>query len=345
MKKLVIFNLQTDPSSPTLGFTLDWIKGFQSHFLVTDVVSTHVGERLKLGKVRILELGGGDAQSRIIAFLKLFKFALGLIPKRNEYYVFHHMSPRTAVFPGILFKIFGIPQALWYSHHAKPVSLRVAVHIVNQIFSSEKKSFPIVSNRTYFVGHGIPLSRFTKVNLVEERLNEILCVGRISSVKNLDILLREVSLLQNKIPITLLGPNTDRNYADKLKSDASNLGVTLVIHGPVNYEQVHSVMRKYKYLYTGTQNSVDKSALEAAISGCLVLTTYEGVQELSGMTRVWDALRTKIPDTIHKQIEVLESVEDDQFSILRELVQIESRQRNDLDKTVFKMSSIMKSEK
>ncbi len=345
MKKLVIFNLQTDPSSPILGFTLDWIKGFQSHFLVTDVVSTHVGERLNLGKVRILKLGGGNTLSRIMAFLKLFKFALGLIPKRNEYYVFHHMSPRTAVFPGILFKLFGIPQALWYSHHAKPVSLRVAVHIVDQIFSSEKNSFPIVSNRAHFVGHGIPLSKFMKVNPIDERSNEILFLGRISPVKKLDNLLKEVSLLQRKLPVVIVGSSTNKDYVEKLRNESSSMEITLTIYGPVNYEQVQSVMKKYKYFYSGMQNSVDKSALEAAISGCFVLCTDEGTQGLSGMTRVWDALQTKIPETIHKQIEVLESVEDNQVPILRELLQIESRQRNDLDKTIFEISMIMKSEK
>ena len=345
MRKLVIFNLRTDPTSSVLGASMDWIEAFREHFNVTDVVSTHVGKSAHLEGIQILEIGGGSIGARFVALKRLFNFAFHLILNKRDYFVFHHMSPRTAVFPGVLFKIFGIPQGLWYSHSSKPLALRLSSYIVDWVFSSETNSLPLRVQNSHFVGHGISLNRFDASQLITKRERAVLFVGRISQIKNLTYLINELASLSEMIPITLIGPQSDKSYVKELRALASKLGVSLTIKDPISYDEVNSIMKKFKYFYSGMNNSVDKSALEAAISGCLVLTTDLGTQELSGMKKVWDITASREILSIQNQIKALESLGEKDLITFQELVRNESTRQNSLEKTISKISSIMKESK
>lgn len=342
MRKLVIFNLRTDPDSSVLGASIDWIVEFRNHFIVTDVVSTHVGINANLQGVRTLEIGGGSLRARLKALIRLLKFALELIPKRTEYLVFHHMSPRTAVFPGTLFKMFGIPQALWYSHSSRPLSLALAERTVDWIFSSEKNSFPFDTPKAHFVGHGISLKRFGTLESNSHRENSILFIGRISRIKNLSYLIDEVASLDREFPLILIGPHPDFEYVRELRAQASERNVQMVISDSISYDNVHEVMKKYKYFYSGMKNSVDKSALEASISGCLVLTTDVGTQELSGMKRAWQTITPTAITEVRNQIKALESLSRKELDDFREIVRREAMLQNSLEKTISQISLIMK---
>lgn len=342
MKKLVIFNLATDPENKVLGASIDWIEAFKDHFLVTDVVSTHVGRNFKLEHTKVLELGGGSLLSRGIAVMRLFRFAVNLISRKKDYFIFHHMSPRTAVFPGVLFKIFGIPQALWYSHSSKPITLKVALRIVDNLFSSESHSFPYDSKKLHFVGHGISLKRFNSNIQSKNRIRSILFMGRISEIKNLDKLIDENALSNAKLPIKLIGPIASKEYKHEIMNRAFQKSIELEVQDPVNYEEVGRIMNQYKYFYAGMMNSVDKSALEAAISGCFVLTTDIGTQELSGMKLIWEQLNRNVSGSIKEQIELLESLQEQQLSSFREISKTWAISKNALGNTIAQISSVMK---
>ena len=343
MNKLVIFNLQTDANSSVLAASIDWIEEFRNHFSVTDVVSTHVGKTTEVKNVRLLEIGGGSQWARIVAVLILTRFALYLIPRRKNCLIFHHMSPRTAVFPGILFKAFRIPQGLWYSHSSKPYSLMISARIVDFIFSSEKNSLPVQSSNAHYVGHGISLKRFGVSQPVTNRKNAVLFIGRISPIKNIFALIDEVSLLDSKIPIKLIGPQFDSKYAKELLRYATEKGIPLSIDDSVTYDKVPFIMSQYKYFYSGMKLSVDKSSLEAAISGCFVLTTDLGTQKLSGMRKLWEMNTPRDLDSIHKQIQFLETISARELNDFQGLVRNEAIIRNSLEKTILKMASLMKS--
>ena len=101
-------------------------------------------------------------------------------------------------------------------------------------------------------------------------------------------------------------------------------------------------MKKYKYFYSGMKNSVDKSALEASISGCLVLTTDVGTQELSGMKRAWQTITPTAIAEVRNQIKALESLSRKELDDFREIVRREAMLQNSLEKTISQISLIMK---
>jgi hypothetical protein len=117
--RIVIFNLSMNLDNHVLANTNLWVNEFSKHFERVHVYSTHVGRYSVPNNVCVEEIGGGSFRKRAVALAKLTFIAFKLYKVRKDVVVFHHQSPRTAVYPGIIFRIFGVNQGLWYSHSSR----------------------------------------------------------------------------------------------------------------------------------------------------------------------------------------------------------------------------------
>ena len=345
MRKLLIFNLETDSQSPVLAVGIEWILELSKHFELTQVVSTHVGDKSQLRNIKVIELGGGNLPKRLLAIIKLTLLSLPVLMDKSSYLIFHHMSRRTAVFPGLLFRFFGIRQGLWYSHASRPMSLKIAIRIVDQIFTSTKQSMPIGNTKTNYVGHGIPINKFRMFSDTGKHMGKVLYVGRISKVKRLDVLIREIAKLKVHKDIVFVGPEYKSAYARELQALAQEQGVELVIRPSVSYGEVPKLMASFKYFYSGTKGSVDKVALEAALSGCFVITMEQITIDLTGMSFAWDVIGKGIPQTISGQIQLLESLEAKECQKIRRNIIEDCQDKNNLTNTVSKIVTVLKEQK
>ena len=127
---LIIFNLSTDKDNVALSFACDWIEEFAKRYAVVRVWSVHVGFYDLPANVRVTELGGGSLTKRFLIILRIFPILFYLIKKPNSH-VFYHMNAPIAALLGTLFKIFKIPQILWYSHAHASAALIIAVYLVD----------------------------------------------------------------------------------------------------------------------------------------------------------------------------------------------------------------------
>jgi glycosyltransferase involved in cell wall biosynthesis len=345
VRKLVIFNLETDSQSPVLAVGIDWIVELSKHFESTQVVSTKVGDKSRLKNIKVVELGGGNLRQRLLAIIKLTLLSLPVLMDKSSYLIFHHMSPRTAVFPGILFRVFGIRQGLWYSHASTPISLKIAIRIVNQIFTSTKQSIPIGNAKTNYVGHGIPINKFRMFSDTRKRMGKVLYVGRISKVKRLDVLIREMAKLRAHKNIVYVGPEHQGAHARELQALAQAQSVELEMRPSVSYGEVPKLMASFKYFYSGTKGSVDKVALEAALSGCFVITLEQTTIDLTGMSVAWDVIGKGIPRTISGQIQLLESLEAKECEKIRRKIIENCQETTNLTNTVSKIVTALRGQK
>lgn len=343
MRKLLIFNLETDSESPVLAVGIDWILNLSRQFDSVEVWSTHVGEKSELGNMKVEEIGGGSLVKRLRAISRLARLSLRIVRNRNDFFVFHHMSPRTAIFPGIPFRMIGIAQGLWYSHASNPISLRIATLTVNHIFTSTRQSFPIHSKKVLYVGHGIPVEKFIDTEQCHNRKKAILYLGRISPVKQLESLVQEMSKIKPPLPIVFFGSENDSEYAQLLRSLAENERINLTINNSVKYIEVPKLMSSFKYFYSGTKGSVDKAALEAALAGCLILSSERITLDLTGMSAGWRHIGQIPPKHIADQIRLLEALEGPELSRLKERVIQECHRKNNLKNTTTKIAEVLKS--
>mgnify|MGYP000889057599 FL=1 len=108
MKTLIIYNLETDLDSQVLAAAHDWVEAFAAQVDKVFVYSTHVGRTKLPANVVVKELGGGSFLKRVAGLFKLYKSFATSLKHRSSVCVFHHMSPRTLLIVGPLYKIAGI---------------------------------------------------------------------------------------------------------------------------------------------------------------------------------------------------------------------------------------------
>jgi hypothetical protein len=65
---------------------------------------------------------------------------------------------------------------------------------------------------------------------------------------------------------------------------------------------------KRKYYFCGTRIAVDKAAIEAAASGCIIISNNKNVLQLTGMSKIYASLNVVIPESLQSQIEVFEEI-------------------------------------
>ena len=340
---VVIYNLITDENDPVTAFAVDWIKAFAEISDQVVVFSTHVGTYKAPSNVTVIELGGGTAKKRLFGLLKLYRSAIYVSNIRGRKIVFHHMSEKTAFLVGPILRILGIKQGLWYSHNRKSNVLISASKFVNYIFSPTANSFPIETSKIRPVGHGINMSRFQKNGNSTLNRTGIVSLGRISKVKNLEVIIDALSQVSPPRPsLTLIGPIMEEDkYVEALIKRAKDSDVQLTLEDGISYSQVPKVISQYSMAFSGSPNTVDKSVLEAAAVGCFVLSENEFVLELTGMNRVWNSIGIEIPLELSNQIEILKPHEFD--TNLRELIAISCRERNDVKNTAIKILTFLAS--
>ena len=306
---LVIFNLKTDRNDPLLAFTITWINEFASKVDQVWVYSTHIGEYNLANNVKLYELGGGSIHSRFLALCKLFRVGLQVVKKRRNAIVFHHMSIKTASILGIFFKMFLIPQALWYSHSNVTLELKMAAHFVDLIFSSTPHSLPIKTKKGQFIGHGIDTTSFQEFSN-KKRLDDILSLGRISHIKNNEALIYALANTNRKNrTVHLVGPLlTDTSYLVNLIKYGKDLGVAVEYLGSISHEEIPNLVQNYSICYTGNPNTVDKSVIEGAMGGCFTLASQEFILEQTGTKEILNMSGIEFTNDISEQIEIFDKL-------------------------------------
>jgi len=306
---LLLFNLEIDSDSKVLAAGLDWVRSFSEYCESVYVFSTHVGSYDLPKNVKVWELGGGGIYNKIRWVVMGFYSVLVCLRVKHPRIVFHHMSQFTSIHPGLLFRLLSIKQGLWYAHAHKNLSLIIAEKIVNKTFTSAPGAFPVKSEKLMYLGQGVNTDAFQKVfksNRGKPRVG-LISIGRINKSKNLDELLIDLHK-KNKLEIEFIGRNDNQEYFDYLKILAKNKGLKLELLNDKKYADIPDFLIKRKYYFCGTRIAVDKAAIEAAASGCIIISNNKNVLQLTGMIKIYSSLNIAIPESLQSQIKVFEEL-------------------------------------
>lgn len=336
--KMYIFNLATDETNPVLAFSIQWLIAFDQEVEKIQVYSTHVRQHSVPNSIKIVEIGGGNFKARLCGFLVLMRALREIGKGRKSALVFHHMSPRTAWIIGPFLKLLHVPQGLWYSHSASTKELRLGAWFVDRVFSTSYETLPIQSKKSIFTGHGIDLKFFPEFTQLK-RKSAILSLGRISRIKNNEALIRAVSNSRAKDrEVHLIGPVFESEaYLESLFKLGKQLNVEVKYLGEVEHDLVGEVLRQYQICYTGNPNTVDKSVIEGAISGCFTISKQEFVLDQTGMSEVLRVAGENFHPCLEEQIKVLDKLSD--VPELRKLIREKASEKNNLNLLVKKIIS------
>ena len=120
---------------------------------------------------------------------------------------------------------------LYIKHFYDPIIGKKSLNQFTKVISITNWESPILMNlgvkisKIEYIPNGIPNEFFTEKQKVKEQ-NKIVYLGRISQIKNLETLIRSMSLIKDKnISLELVGP-PEKIYLKKLKSLIKELNLT-----------------------------------------------------------------------------------------------------------------------
>ncbi|MFA4833280.1 MAG: glycosyltransferase family 4 protein [Patescibacteria group bacterium] len=357
--KLLILTQKVDIDDDILGFFHDWIKEFAKHCERVTVVCLQRG-RYELPKnVRVLSLGKdeflrlGKYSGFIRKLVATLRFYNCIIQERKKYdKVFVHMNPEYIVLGGIFWKLGGKKIALWYTHKAVDLKLKLAAKLADIIFTASEESFRLPSRKVKIVGHGINIERFQVqsrapgVEIINNNKFIIITVGRISPVKDYETMIKAIYILNNQgiknIELDIIGAVVLKNqesYLNALKDmvEKMQLAEKVKFLGSIPHYKIPEYLGKSDlFINLSKTGSVDKAVLEAMACGCLPLSSNESFKkiipdELIVAKNNPEKLAEKIREIIGKQKEERDRITQK----LRQIV-MGNHNLNNLIKTIVK---------
>lgn len=344
--KLLILNLEMDLNSRVLASAHDWVEAFAHHYSKVIVYATHVGKVNLPNNVVVVEVGGGNFLKRVRAIAKLFKSLVFVFRCRHELHIFHHMSSRTVAIIGPIIRLLNVPQILWYSHSKADWALKLFQFVPNKIVSSSEASVPILNTKKVrAIGHGIKVSRFdSEESLLKRTRSNMVALGRIVPIKNLeDALDALVNLDQEKRAtfgkFQIIGPSElEPDYERKIVNIARTNNLNVQLLEPLDYAKIPELLATSSILFSGTPLSVDKVCLEAAMSGCIVVSKNLNVLKLTGLDRIYP--NDEVKNSVFHQLDWLSRLkQDEEVQIRREIIR-RSRDLNSLNSLVHSLQKI-----
>jgi len=274
--------------------------------------------------------------------VKIFKyqwFLLKLLPRVNG--VFFHMCPEYVLGAHLLPKIFRKKTLLWYTHKSVNWKLKLAEKLVDKIFTASKESFRLPSKKVEITGHGIDINKFKPAETKKDGSKfKIISVGRISPVKNYEIMINAAEILKNKdfnFEIKIAGApilKDDKTYFEKLKNLIKEKKLDDIVEfvGPIPNKYIAEFYQSGDlFINLSDTGSLDKAVLEAMACGLNVVTSNEAFKDILKEDNIVDKKTEDMADKIIYLAKINNS-----FSLIDYVTK-----NHNLDNLIFKIVSCL----
>jgi glycosyltransferase involved in cell wall biosynthesis len=285
--KLLIVTQAVDAKHPVLGFFVRWIEEFAKHAESIEVICLQKGEYTLPQNVRVHSLGKEQGGSRVIYVLRFYAAIWRL---RHEYdAVFVHMNPEYVVLAGMLWRLWGKPATLWYMHKSVNLWLRIATFFATIVFTASKESFRLTTNKLHVMGHGIDTERHIPKHIPSSGAIRLMTSGRVTPIKRIDVIVGAFLELKRRgisATLSIFGAPTspgDEAYQAGLCTKLREAGENpdAVFMGSIPHAQMPIKRASMDYfLHASETGSLDKTILDASISGVISFSSSEAYGDL-----------------------------------------------------------------
>lgn len=298
--RLLICTQKIDRNDPILGFFHLWVEELSKHYEKVSVVCLGKGNFDLPKNVSVYSLGKESGKSRIKYLYNFYRLIFKL---RNDYdTVFVHMNPEYVCLGGLVWKFFNKKIALWYTHREVDLKLRIAEMFSDIIFTASKESFRVKSQKLKVVGHGIDLNKFPAVDSDFSIPLRILHLGRITKIKNIEIVAQAIRNLINdgvKIKeLRLVGaPITfeDHEYKEQLKNLFNELNITNFVNWDESNSNGDTFSASTISINSAPDGGMDKAVLASLTVEKPVFVSNKAFKDLFG--EYWDIFSYSYKDS------------------------------------------------
>src|SRR3989344_1055796 len=281
---LLILTQKVNKNDPILGFFHQWIEEFSNRFEKVTVICLEKGEYNLPSNVKVYSLGKESGKSKIKYVKNFFNLILGL--NREYDSVFIHMNQEYILLGGFIWKILGKKIYFWRNHLEGGLFTRISVWLSNKVFCTSKTSFTAKFKKTILMPVGIDTDKFSIFNFqFSNKKNKILFLGRMDPIKKPDLLIEALDILNKKninFVCDFYGDPTPKtgDYFDLIKKKVlgSDLKNKINFYKAVaNYETPRIYSEHSIYVNLTPAGSFDKTILEAAACGCLLVVANKSL--------------------------------------------------------------------
>jgi glycosyltransferase involved in cell wall biosynthesis len=345
-KSILIVTQKLDLDDSYFGFFHDWVKRFSIESGNVTVIALEIGKIDLPSNVTVLPLKKG---SKIISLFLLYKYSFQFRSRYDA--VFCHMSPLYVISGWPIWKMLNKKISLWYVHRNVDIKLRIATLLVDTIFTATKESFKVQSKKINYMGQAVDTDRFAKPSSVDcghKGILKIITVGRITPIKNLDVLIDALAILKDKkvnFEMNIVGAtvmDSDIEHMKKLKKQVADLRLVENVKflGAIPNKDLPKLYWENDVCVNlAPTGGLDKVVLEAMASGIPVIVVNKAFENHMGLYKdelIADEYNVK--DFAEKIISLYKSDKMEEIGLyLRERVVFESSLHNLIRAIVFKI--------
>ncbi|MAF59727.1 hypothetical protein CL631_02705 [bacterium] len=282
--RILITTQKVDKDDDVLGFFHNWIIKLAPHFSEVHVIALSVGKHDLPKNVHVYSLGKRRGDSGYLKTLRyivrFYKYLFMLSGKYDA--VFSHMNPEYIILAGWYWRLSDKKVFLWYNHKKGGLRLRFASLFSHKIFYTSPSAFTSRYKKSEKMPVGVDTELCKDIEVKREK-NSLLSLGRISPVKNVEVIIEALSLLNKEgISFTsyIYGDPTDKDlsYYKEVLQGSENLTEegALTFNKGVPYEKTPRIYSAYEIFINATPSgSFDKTILEAINCGMIPVICNE----------------------------------------------------------------------
>jgi len=285
--KLLIITQKVDINDDNLGSFHNWLKKLAEKADIF-VIANYVGQYELPDNAKVFSLGKEIGVGKLVKIFKYQWFLFKFLPRVDG--VFFHMCPEYVLGAHLWPKIFRKKTLLWYTHKSVNWKLKLAEKLTDKIFTASKESFRLPSKKVEVTGHGIDLDKFKPAEIKKDGSKfKIISVGRISPVKNYEIMINTAEILRSRnfnFEIRVVGApilESDKIYFEKLKNLIKEKKLDGIVEfvGPISNKYIAEFYQSGDlFINLSDTGSLDKAILEAMACGLKILTSNEAFKDI-----------------------------------------------------------------
>lgn len=284
--KLLIITQKVDRNDPILGFFHRWVEEFAKHCESIIVICLYKGEYTLPQNVRVLSLGKESGEFRLKYLYRFYKYIWQ--ERKNYDAVFVHMNQEYIVLGALFWKILRKKITLWRNHQSGSMITRLAVYCSDKVFCTSRYSFTARFKKTIIMSVGIDTDLFKRNETIVRIPQSVLFLGRISPIKNVDVFIDALNLLDQKnidFIANIYGSPLEIHdgYYNKIKAQARTMEENgkIIFHGAIpNYETPKIYNQHEIFVNLTASGSFDKTILEAMACESLVVVSNQSLASM-----------------------------------------------------------------
>lgn len=290
---LLVIAYAFDPKSMVFSHQYQVICKLAETFRQVYVIANDVnGEALKPENVKLFDLKWASSNS-FGNFLALYRFTMPIIFRNCNLVIFSFMTETHSMVLAPVTRLLSIKHILWYAHVSSPIRVRVAARLTDRVLTSTTESIPAnLKKRALAIGQMVDSNFFQFYGQRDySEKSRWIHVGRIDPSKEIETLILffidQLKINPNSI-FLIVGKATasNENYEREIRArySAEIEAGRIVFKGRQTHEQIKTLLNQSDLFIHCFRGSLDKSLVEATMSGITVITRNDAyLNEFGGL--------------------------------------------------------------